>query len=93
MSKKVRIPTPLRSFTAGADEVVLHGATVRDLLESLGRTHEGILERILDNLVVRALVSGQLTALDAVLGELRHAWSRFGQIDELSGYRVRAGVD
>jgi HlyD family secretion protein len=52
-----------------------------------------ILERILDNLVVRAPVSGQLTALDAELGELRPAGSRFGQIDELSGYRVRAGVD
>ncbi len=52
-----------------------------------------VLQRILDNLVVRAPVSGHLTALDAEIGQLRPSGSRFGQIDVLEGYKVRAGVD
>ena len=52
-----------------------------------------VLQRILDNLTLRAPVSGHLTALDAEIGELRTAGFRFGQIDVLTGYKVRAGVD
>ena len=45
----IRIPTPLRGFTGGADEVTLEGlTTVGEALRELGRRHEGILERILD---------------------------------------------
>ena len=43
----VRIPTPLRGYTAGADEVAVEGDTVRDALAALGRAHAGILERVL----------------------------------------------
>lgn len=52
-----------------------------------------ILERILDNLTIRAPVSGQLTALDAEIGELRSSGDRFGQIDLLDGHSIRAAVD
>jgi molybdopterin converting factor small subunit len=45
----VRIPTPLRSFTGGAGEVSVAGATVADALGDLGRRHAGILERVLDD--------------------------------------------
>ena len=44
----VRIPTPLRSFTGGADEVPVEGATVAELLADLGRRHAGVSNRILD---------------------------------------------
>ena len=43
----VRIPTPLRAFTAGAAEVRVDGATVRGVLETLESHHGGILERVL----------------------------------------------
>ena len=46
-SVTIRIPTPLRSFTAGADEVACEGATVGELLQQLGDRYEGIAERIL----------------------------------------------
>ena len=46
---KVRIPTPLRSFTGGADEVVCAGADVRAVLAALATRFEGIGERILDD--------------------------------------------
>lgn len=44
----VRIPTPLRSMTGGADEVTVSGATVKDALDALGAKHDGILSKVLD---------------------------------------------
>ena len=45
----IRVPTPLRSFTGGADEVAVQGSTVGQALEALGERHEGILEYVLEN--------------------------------------------
>jgi molybdopterin converting factor small subunit len=45
----VRIPTPLRKFTSGKDEVTIAGGTVRDLLTNLETAHPGIRERICDD--------------------------------------------
>jgi len=44
----VRIPTPLRSFTEGADEVALAAGTAGAALKALGQRHEGLLARVLD---------------------------------------------
>ncbi|MCB0718487.1 MAG: HlyD family efflux transporter periplasmic adaptor subunit [Bacteroidetes bacterium] len=52
-----------------------------------------VIQEIADNLTVTAPISGQLTALDAEIGELHSAGYRFGQIDELDGFKLRAGVD
>lgn len=52
-----------------------------------------VIQRILDNLIVRAPIAGQLTALNVEFGELHSSGSRLGQIDEISGFRIRAGVD
>jgi molybdopterin converting factor small subunit len=43
----VRIPTPLRSYTSGADEVRVDAATVGEALTALGAMHEDVLPRIL----------------------------------------------
>ena len=48
MSVHVRIPTPLRRFTGGAEEVSADGATVAALVEDLERNHPGLKERICD---------------------------------------------
>jgi molybdopterin converting factor small subunit len=45
----VRIPTPLRKYTEGKDEVAITGATIRELLDNLERSHAGIGERIRDD--------------------------------------------
>ena len=37
METKVRIPTPLRTLTAGADEVAATGATLADVINDLRR--------------------------------------------------------
>ncbi len=48
MTVRVRVPTPLRKLTNGADEVGAQGNTVRALVEDLERSFPGIKERICD---------------------------------------------
>ena len=52
-----------------------------------------LVAQIMDNLVIRAPISGQLTSLDAEIGETKSAGQRIGQIDVLDGYKIRAVVD
>jgi molybdopterin synthase sulfur carrier subunit len=44
----VRVPTPLRKFTNGQDEVSAQGTTVRALVDDLEKNFPGIKERICD---------------------------------------------
>src|SRR5438105_2609373 len=48
MSVTVRIPTPLRRITGGASRVDAQGATVREALDNLVRTHPELGERVYD---------------------------------------------
>ena len=48
MSVRIRIPTPLRRFTGGAEEVSVSGATVGSAVEELEKKHPGIKERLCD---------------------------------------------
>ncbi|MEK7853127.1 MAG: MoaD/ThiS family protein [Planctomycetota bacterium] len=48
MPIKVRIPTPLRTVTKGADEVTVVGNTIKEIIENLEANHNGIKERICD---------------------------------------------
>lgn len=48
MSVRVRVPTPLRKYTQGADEVDAQGDTVKALVEDLEKKFPGIKERICD---------------------------------------------
>jgi molybdopterin converting factor small subunit len=45
----VRIPTPLRKYTQGQDQVVVQGAVLRDVLARLDTEFSGIGERIRDD--------------------------------------------
>lgn len=49
--------------------------------------------RSLENLTLRAPVTGQLTSLNAEIGEQKIKGQRFGQVDVLDGFKVRAGID
>jgi HlyD family secretion protein len=62
--------------------------TVKRLQESLN-----LAKKRLDNLIVRAPVTGFLTALDADVGQTKMSGARLGQIDVLDGYKVRALID
>lgn len=48
MSVKVKIPTQLRTLTAGSSEVEASGGTIAALIEDLEARHPGIRERIVD---------------------------------------------
>ena len=49
MSVSVRIPTTLRTLTAGKSEVSLEGSKVRDVLAGLDQAHPGFADRLLDD--------------------------------------------
>jgi molybdopterin synthase sulfur carrier subunit len=53
----VRIPTPLRTLTAGEEQVSATGATVKDVIEDLEKKHPGLRERLLDDKGVRRFVN------------------------------------
>lgn len=57
MAITVRIPTPLRTLTGGADEVAIPGATVRELIDNLEKKHPGLKERLCDEKGVRRFVN------------------------------------
>jgi molybdopterin converting factor small subunit len=44
----VRIPTPLRSYTAAAASVEAHGATIDEILHDLDRRFPGLRFRVVD---------------------------------------------
>jgi molybdopterin synthase sulfur carrier subunit len=49
MSVLVRIPTPLRRFTGGADEVTATGGTIGAVVNALEQSHPGLKERLCDD--------------------------------------------
>lgn len=57
MAITVRIPTPLRTLTGGADEVAIAGANVREVIDNLEQKHPGLKERLLDEKGVRRFVN------------------------------------
>ncbi len=52
-----------------------------------------IAKQNLDNLVIKAPVTGQLTSLSAEVGESKSPGEHLGQIDVLEGYKIRASID
>jgi sulfur-carrier protein len=48
MSARVRVPTILRTYTAGESEVAADGSTLADVLDSLDASYPGIKGRIVD---------------------------------------------
>ena len=49
MSVTVRVPTTLRTLTAGQSQVSLDGTTVRDVIGNLEAAHPGFSDRLLDD--------------------------------------------
>jgi len=48
MSVTVRIPTPLRKLTGGADEVSVEAGDIAEMIEKLEAAHPGLKERLCD---------------------------------------------
>jgi len=52
-----------------------------------------LMQQKVGDLIVRAPVEGQLTSLDAEVGQNKNKGERLGQIDVISDYKVRVDVD
>ncbi len=52
-----------------------------------------MIKKNVEALVVRAPISGQISSLNAEIGQSKSAGERLGQIDVLDGYKVRAAID
>ena len=71
-----------------ASQLVQIDESIQRLQENLGLIRESI-----ENLTIKAPISGQLTALNAEIGQSKSVGERLGQIDVLDGFRVRADID
>lgn len=52
-----------------------------------------LMRKKVGDLIVRAPVDGQLTSLDAEIGQSKAKGERLGQIDVLNGFKVRVDID
>jgi HlyD family secretion protein len=70
-------------------------AQIAALEDSLARMEENlsVVKKKLEDLVIRAPVTGHLTSLDAEVGQSKSPGERLGRIDILEGFEVRARVD
>ena len=62
--------------------------SVKRMLENLG-----ILKQQLENLTIRAPLSGHLTSLNVEIGQSKNRGDRLGQIDDVEGFKVEAEID
>jgi HlyD family secretion protein len=52
-----------------------------------------VMRKKVGDLIVRSPVAGQLTSLDVEIGQSKNKGERLGQIDIISGYKVRVDID
>jgi len=57
------------------------------------QTALAVMNQKVGDLIVRSPVDGQLTSLDAEIGQNKNKGERLGQIDVLSGFKVRVDID
>ncbi len=74
---------------------IYRAVQIMQLEASLDRMQENleIVRHNVENLTLRAPVTGQLTSLNAEIGESKNRGERLGQIDVLDGFKIRAQVD
>lgn len=68
---------------------------VSQMQESYSRMQNALslMRRKVGDLIVRAPVDGQITSLDAEIGQSKNKGERLGQVDVVTGYKVRADID
>ncbi|GAB5564174.1 MAG: efflux RND transporter periplasmic adaptor subunit [Winogradskyella sp.] len=68
---------------------------IKQAQDSYARTQSALelMRKKVGDLVVRAPIDGQLTSLDAEIGQSINKGTRLGQVDVTTGYKVRVDVD
>ncbi|MEO6722233.1 MAG: HlyD family efflux transporter periplasmic adaptor subunit [Ferruginibacter sp.] len=57
------------------------------------RNSLALMRKKVGDLIVRSPIDGQLTSIDAEIGQSKNKGERLGQIDVMSGYKARVNVD
>jgi len=68
---------------------------IQQMQESVTRmkSNLALMHKKMDDLTIKAPVAGQITSLNAEIGESKNRGQRIGQIDVLNGFKVRANID
>lgn len=78
-----------------AEDSISSKLEVKQAKDSYARTQNAlqIMRKKVGDLVVRAPIDGQLTSLDAEIGQSITKGTRLGQVDVTSAYKVRVDID
>lgn len=78
-----------------AADSILKQAQLTQIAASIDRLQKNLemIRQNIDNLTVKAPISGQLTSLNAETGQSKSPGDQLGQIDALDGFKVRADID
>ncbi len=76
-------------------ELALRTGQLEALEESLRRMEANLeaVKQKQENLTIKAPIGGQITSLNAEMGQSKSAGQRIGQIDVLSGFKATASID
>ncbi|MBD2766296.1 efflux RND transporter periplasmic adaptor subunit [Hymenobacter sp. BT664] len=76
------------------DSLAMRGQ-INQMQQSVERMQSNLslMRRKLDDLTIRAPAAGRITSLNAEIGELKNRGQRIGQLDMLTGLKVRATLD
>ena len=74
---------------------ILKSNQLAQIANSIKRLEQNLvlIRENIDNLTVRAPISGQLTSLDAETGQSKSPGQQLGQIDAMDGFKIRADID
>ncbi|MBU0712017.1 HlyD family efflux transporter periplasmic adaptor subunit [bacterium] len=84
------------AIESSQQDSIIMSIQIKQLEASLKRLQANlkIVQQQLENLTIKAPVTGQLTSLNAeYTGEIKSPGERIGQIDVLDGFKIRAGID
>jgi HlyD family secretion protein len=86
--KKLTQETLEKDIASGKLQVSQAGQSYSRMQNALA-----LMRKKVGDLIVRAPVDGQLTSLDAEIGQSKNKGERLGQIDVTSGFKVRVDID
>lgn len=86
--KKLTQETLQKDIASGKLQISQAGQSYSRMQNALA-----LMRKKVGDLIVRAPVDGQLTSLDAEIGQSKNKGERLGQIDVTSGFKVRLDID